>query len=93
MRKQNAKNPIPRPLGRPKNFVEDAVVSVRIDKRQYDVVKEFAAVESSYTGRQVTIAELIRMAVHFTFEDNERLRECFRRSRGHIQKRWDKKFR
>lgn len=75
-------------LGRPKAFVKDVVVSLRLDRQQYDLLKEIAAVETSYSDKIITAVELIRMAIAFTFEDNERLRECFVRARVRSARGW-----
>lgn len=74
--------------GRPRTVgTKETVVSVRFDHELYDHIKEIATLESVYTGRVVTASELIRQACAFVFEDNERLRESFRRARAHLRKR------
>lgn len=67
-------------MGRPPMLYTE-VVSVRIDKKLHAMLKDIAALESSYTGRLVTAQQLIRNALQYVYSDNERLRECFRRSR------------
>lgn len=63
------------------------VFSTRLDYEQYEMLKTIAAIESSTTGQTVTVPDLIRHAVKFVYEDNERLRECFRRTRVPILNR------
>lgn len=73
--------------GRKPLFKRTLVVSTRIDADEYQRVQEIAALETINTGRLVTAQELIRDAITFVYGDNERLRECFRRTRQKIQKR------
>lgn len=74
-------------MARP-NFLDDnLVVSARIEKEMYHTLHDIAALETISTGRKVTVQELIRGALQFVYSDNERLRESFRRSRSHINKR------
>lgn len=75
-----------RPIGRPKLFKSDCVVSLRLETDAYGLVKEVAAYESIYRGKQISALELIRQAIKYVFEDNERLRDCFKRSRRHLHK-------
>jgi hypothetical protein len=74
--------------GRPRTIgAKEAVVSMRFDHEAYERIKEIASLESVYSGKNVTAAELIRQACNFVFEDNERLRESFRRARTHLHKK------
>lgn len=75
-------------IGRPKKFKKNVVVSIRFEESQYHNVQEIAALESTNSGKVVTAHELIRDAVKFVYGDNERLRECFRRSREHITRKF-----
>ena len=75
-------------MGRKPILKNSVVISVRFDLEEYTRVQDIAALETISTGKLVTAVELIRQAVHFTYGDNERLRECFRRSRQHITKRY-----
>ena len=75
-------------MARPNSLDENLVVSARIEKSTYELMREIAALETINTGRVVTIQELIRDALKYVYVDNERLRECFRRSRSHITKRF-----
>ena len=68
--------------GRPPLFKKDCVVSSRFDFVEYSRIVAIAAFETQHTGRKVTAQELIRNAVRFVFEDNERMRESFRRTRA-----------
>lgn len=61
---------------------ESYVFSTRLDYEQYHMLKTLAAIESSSTGETVSVQDLIRNAIKFVYEDNERLRECFRRVHG-----------
>lgn len=72
---------------RPRSLGDSVVISVRVEKEMYSMLKDLAALETLNTGRIVTTLELIRNAVSFTYSDNERLRECFRRSREWMRKR------
>lgn len=67
---------------------ENTVISVRIEKKMYQMLKDIAALETLNTGRMVTVNELIRNSLDFTYSDNERLRECFRRSRSYVKNRF-----
>jgi hypothetical protein len=75
------------PMSRPKKILLPEVISIRFSKEEYDKIKAIAALESINRGRTIFAAELIRDAVHFVYSDNERLRECFKRSRSVINKR------
>ena len=75
-------------MARPSTFNKCTIISVRIEEEDYRKVQDIAALESISTGRKITAQELIRDAVKHVYGDNERLRECFRRSREHIHKRW-----
>jgi len=78
-------------MGRPK-LNNTVVVSTRLEKDMHERLHEIAALESLATGKKITAQELIRDALRFVYEDDERLRECFRRSRSHITKRLNKKL-
>lgn len=69
-------------------FSEDVLKNVRFEKQQLETIQEISALQSMYTGRMVSPSELIRDAVSFVFGDNERMRECFRRSRGTTTKKY-----
>lgn len=75
-------------MSRPSRFKKSIVVSTRFEADEYQKVQDIAALESINSGRKITAQELIRDAVSFVYGDNERLRECFRRSREHITKRF-----
>lgn len=68
-------------------FKKTAIVRLRMEGEEYEMLQDLAALQSSVTGTIVSVQQLIRDAVTFTYEDNERLRFCFRRSRGHINRR------
>ena len=75
-------------MARPSTFKDVMVVSMRIEREDYEMLHDIAALETLNTGKTVSVQELVRNAIKFTYSDNERLRECFRRSRGHIAKRF-----
>ncbi len=75
-------------MARHSSFKNSLVVSTRFEADEYQKVKDIAALETINTGRIVTAQELIRDAVSFVYGDNERLRECFRRSRANIKSRY-----
>jgi hypothetical protein len=75
-------------MARPTLFKNSKVISTRLESDFYQILQEIAALETINTGRVVTCQELIRNALKFVYSDNERLRECFRRSREHITKRF-----
>lgn len=74
-------------MGRHMSLNDNMVVSVRIEKDMHQILHEIASLESLQTGRVVSVNELIRNAIEYVYTDNERLRECFRRSRSHITSR------
>lgn len=76
------------PMARHPSFKQSLVISIRFEAEDYQKVQDIAALESINTGRKISAQELIRDAVNFVYGDNERLRECFRRSREHINKRY-----
>jgi hypothetical protein len=78
-------------MARPMSMGENMVVSVRIEKETYSMLQELASLESLHAGRTVSVNDLIRKAINFTYSDNERLRECFRKTRTHINKIMKKK--
>lgn len=75
-------------MARPSRFDKSLVISVRFEADEYQKVKDIAALESFNSGKNITAQELIRNAVDFVYGDNERMRECFRRSRRHITSRF-----
>lgn len=74
-------------MARPCVLDDNLVISTRIEKDIYGLLHDLAARESAHSGRKVTVQELIRNAIKFVYEDEERLRESFRRTRSHITKR------
>lgn len=75
-------------MARPKTLDNNVVVSARIETQMYSRLHDISALETMNTGRTVSVQELIRNAISFVYDDNERLRESFRRSRSHITKRF-----
>lgn len=74
-------------IGRPLMFKNSVVVSTRFDACDYRLMQEIAALESSCTGRMVSAQDLIRDACNFVYRDGDKLREVFRRTRQHFQKK------
>lgn len=68
-------------MGRKKLDPNVEVISIRFPADDINHLREIAALETLNTGFLVTSAELIRQAVRFVYEDNERLRESFRRAK------------
>jgi hypothetical protein len=77
--------------GRPLAFKRARVISLRLCEDQYLLVKELAETQSLQTGRKCTEQGLIRDALRFCYEDDEMLREVFRRIKGNYNKRLHKK--
>jgi len=75
-------------MARLKSLEDNQVVSARIETSMYNMLVDIAALEALNSGRVVTVQELIRNALNYVYKDNERLRECFKRSRSHITKRF-----
>lgn len=74
-------------MARPNSLGETMVVSVRIGREMYSLLQDLSALETINTSRQISIQELVRGALEFVYSDNERLRECFRRTRAYAQHR------
>lgn len=68
-------------MARKQQLEESLVISTRIEVNTYRVLQELAALESLSSGKTVSVQELIRNAINYVYTDNEKLRECFRRSR------------
>lgn len=64
------------------------VVSIRFELEEYLHVQGIAELEANNTGKKVSTQQLIRDAVQYVYGDNERLRECFRRTRESSSKRY-----
>lgn len=62
-------------------------MSVRLRTEVLDMLNDLSALESVALGRKIFASDLIRMAIDFTYSDNERMREVFRRTRGPITRR------
>ena len=68
-------------MARKARFESTKVISIRLPTEIYDVMKEIAEIETTKTGRIVSVMELMRNACIFLYTDNERLRDAFDRSR------------
>lgn len=77
-------------LGRPRNH-NLKVYTAWIEEDMIAILKDYAELETLTRGRSVSPRELIRDALRFVYFDNERLRECFRRSRAASNTRMEKK--
>lgn len=62
-------------------------MSVRIGEYMDQLLGDIAAIETLNTEHLVTKQELVRTALDFVYRDNEKMRECFRRSRHHHARR------
>ncbi len=69
-------------MGRKKTAADTVVVSLRISEADWMRMREIAALETLNTGKIVTSHELIRQAIRFVYDDNERMRESFRRAKA-----------
>ena len=54
---------------------------MRLPLDDYRLLAEMAALETAAVGKTVHMCELVREAVRLYYADNDRLRECFKRSR------------
>ena len=79
-------------LGRKPLFKDHIVHSVKIEKGMMSRLKDLAAAETIIRGKLITVHGLIRDAIDFVYEDNERLREVFRKARLALQsmRSWEK---
>ncbi len=69
-------------MGRKRELQKIMVISIRFEEELYHMIQELASLETLHTGKVVTASQLIREAASYVYTDNERLRECFRRSRN-----------
>jgi len=69
-------------------FKNSEMVSLRLDAQMHIQLKEIAALETSLSGKLVTMQDLIRNSLHFSYDDGERLREVFRRNKEKINKQF-----
>lgn len=72
-------------MGRRKAVANSIVISIRLNEDDWNRVREIAALETLNTGVLVSSHELIRQAIRFVYEDNERLRDSFRRAKKSAQ--------
>ncbi len=77
-------------MARPVTIKDSEIVRLRISGAHYLMLKDLAGLETAYRQKLCSIQDLIRMAVEFTFDSNERLRECFTRSRRLTSMRYPK---
>lgn len=77
-------------MARPVKIQDSITVSVRIESAMYEILKEISALETLATGKVISTNQLIRDCLEFMYSDNERMRECFRRSRTIQNKRYKK---
>ena len=74
-------------MGRPRLYKKDVDVSMKLEEGLYRKLQDIAALETLHWGRRVAAVELMRKAIAFVYEDNELLRECFKRSRSPVRNR------
>ncbi len=74
-------------MGRKKQLAKSLVISVRFEAQEYQHVMDIANLETIATGKKTSAQQLIRDAISYVYGDNERMRECFRRSRKSINTR------
>ena len=67
--------------GRKKDSEEMDVISFRLESALKHVIDDIAKLETMATGKPVYSQKLMREALHYVFSDNERMRDCFRRTR------------
>lgn len=72
-------------------FKKSRIISLRLEENIYQLIKEIAALESTYSGKKVTEQTLCRNALSFCYEDGERLREVFRRAKQIMSKKLHQK--
>lgn len=77
-------------MARPILVPNNIIISARITKEMDELLNDIASLETHNTDNLVTKQQLIRDALTFVYTDNERMRECFRRSRQGSAKK--KKF-
>lgn len=77
-----------KPKKRRKAIVNSEVHSIRFDPEQFELVRQIAHLHSHAHGKYISCHELIRRAVKMVYEDNEWLRECFRRIRIARTSKW-----
>lgn len=68
-------------MGRHATYAKVDVISTRLEFEFHQQLKDIAALETSVTGKYISVQELIRDALNFVYKDGEKMRECFRRSR------------
>jgi hypothetical protein len=78
---------IKRTTGR-RNYKRNGRVNVEMDWEMGEKLKELAETQTLYSGQKVTVPDLVRGAIHFTFEQNELLREFFRRRKKRMKTRF-----
>jgi hypothetical protein len=75
-------------MSKPIVLKDPRVISIILEGEIHDLLKELADLETARTGHHVSVVNLIRCALRFVYTDNERMRECFRRTRAFNTKRF-----
>ncbi len=69
-------------------FKDPILQSIRMERDQWDLIVKIAQLQTYTSKKYVSAHSLIRNALKMVFEDNEWLRECFRRTRKSQTSRW-----
>ena len=75
-------------MSRKKLFKDDVVVSCRFESECYRRLKDIAALETIYSGAQISALDLIRYAVDYVYTDNDRLRDAVMKMRKYTRNKW-----
>ena len=75
-------------MARKTKFSKQTVASIRFEEELYTLMIDLAHLETVRTGSVVTASQLVREACSFVYEDNDRLRECFRRARSSARRKF-----
>lgn len=70
------------------NSRKNGRINVEMDYEMNERLKELAETQTLYSGQKVSVPDLVRAALHFTFEHNELMREFFRRRKKSLKTRF-----
>jgi len=68
-------------MARNKEIDNSMTLSIRFNRDLWNMIQQIAVLESERAHKLISGHELIRRAVEFMYDDNERMRECFKRTR------------
>lgn len=71
-------------------FEDVVVVSVRFERKLYNLMMTLAAHEAIQQGKTKSVVGMIRDACNYVYNDGELMRDCFRRSRVPNSKKMNK---